>query len=1069
MENNMGNNIIKILAIDDIQDNLISIKALVYEAYPNALIYTALNGEKGLELAKTADPDVILLDIVMPEMDGFEVCKRLKQDRILSDIPVVFVTALKGDSENRIYALECGAEAFLAKPIDPSELKAQIRAMMKIKTANVNKRDEKERLASLVAEQTRELQVTHKITLDLLDDIQIENESRKKSEADLRESEERFRAVSEYSFNAICIVNESGKIIWANEAMIKMGGYSLEQIYAVESFASFIAPESLDFVLANFIKFVQGEDYIHHYEFYFIRANGEIRLGEKHMSHFKDRLGNMNLVISMMDITERKNAEDAIKRLEAIQHKMIANIGDVVAIIDKNGINTYKSPNLEKWFGWKPEEVVGNSTWDLVHPDDLESSQQFIGSLASVPNATGTKELRYLCKNGNYTWIEFTAVNLLNDPDINGILGNYHDISERKQAEKQLKESEQTFRNYIDYAPHGIFVVNEKGEYIDVNTAACNITGYSKDELLSMKIIELIPEESLEKAGNHFQKLIKDGNAYEELAFIKKNKTQGFWTVNAIKLNDHKFLGFVVDVTERKQAEKALKESEEKFRLLYTSMNQGLALHEIILDEKGNPIDYVFLDINETYTKLLGVTREMSIGKRIREVMPKVEQYWIDIFGKVALTGEPMYYENYLETTNRHYSTYSYSPKKYQFAVLVSDITDRKNSEIQLKEKNEELTIAKEKAEESDRLKTAFLQNMSHEIRTPMNAIMGFSHLLVGQYNNRPKLEEYTEIIKQRCNDLLDIINDILDIAKIESGQIKINEEECNIKDLFSELLTFFEPIQKRLEKEDITLNLLFDNDLSEVVFQSDKGKLKQIFINLINNAFKFTDEGSINVSCKINNNYLIFNVSDTGLGIPEDKKNKIFERFYQIETDYTRIYGGNGLGLSIVKGLVELLGGEIIVESQLKIGSTFSFTIPFKPVKSKKIQELSDETNSEYYFPNKTILIVEDDNSNAIYLKVILEDTGTILSFAKNGTQAIEMALAQDFDIILMDIGLPDISGYEATQFLIKNNPNLKIIAQTAFASADDQQNAYNAGCIDFLSKPMQVDSLLKTLNKYL
>lgn len=245
---------------------------------------------------------------------------------------------------------------------------------------------------------------------------------------------------------------------------------------------------------------------------------------------------------------------------------------------------------------------------------------------------------------------------------------------------------------------------------------------------------------------------------------------------------------------------------------------------------------------------------------------------------------------------------------------------------------NNQLALAKLKAEESDRLKTAFLQNMSHEIRTPLNAIMGFSSLLALNYENKPKLEKYSEIISQRSQDLLEIINDILDIAKIESGQLSIYNEEFNLRDLFEELDTFFREYMVRLGKEHLSFSLNVDLPEESISIRTDRVKLKQILINLISNAFKFTYEGSVKGGCQVNKHQNIqFYVSDTGIGIPFEKQALVFERFVQLHDPHSRNAGGTGLGLSIVKGLVQVLGGEIDLTSEVGNGSKFTFTLPVK------------------------------------------------------------------------------------------------------------------------------------------
>ena len=423
-------------------------------------------------------------------------------------------------------------------------------------------------------------------------------------------------------------------------------------------------------------------------------------------------------------------------------------------------------------------------------------------------------------------------------------------------------------------------------------------------------------------------------------------------------------------------------------------------------------------------------------------------------------------------------------------ASIGENITDRKLSEYQLKEKteeieaqneeyqqineelnqtNQELLITKKHAEESDRLKTAFLQNMSHEIRTPMNAIMGFSQLLVRTFDDKPKLEKFSDIIGQRCSDLLDIINDILDIAKIESGQLPINNEEFNLDELFSELLAFFTEYQKRIGKEHITFRFQALCVPSDNLIVTDKVKLKQIFINLVSNAFKFTDIGTIECGCRFDNNKIVFYVSDTGIGIPSDKQKIIFERFAQLHEGSKRNIGGTGLGLPIVKGLIGLLGGEIFLQSEPNKGSTFSFAFPYKTAKPVIQEPILFETYNNKSIINRTILIVEDDYYNSEYLKEILSNFVVNILQAEDGKQAVEISISQSVDIVLMDIRLPDMSGYEAIRQIRQYKPHLKIIAQTAYASHDERQKALDAGCNDYISKPTKQEMLLSMVHKHL
>lgn len=396
------------------------------------------------------------------------------------------------------------------------------------------------------------------------------------------------------------------------------------------------------------------------------------------------------------------------------------------------------------------------------------------------------------------------------------------------------------------------------------------------------------------------------------------------------------------------------------------------------------------------------------------------------------------------------------------FKGTLQDITELKKIE-------EELIRAKERAEESDRLKTAFLQNISHEIRTPMNAIMGFSDLLADQYNNRSKLEYCARIINQRCYDLLDIIGEIIDIAKIDAGQVPIEMDNCKINSLFSELSTYFLSYQKRIDKQHLKFSLQLHAGSPDFTIYTDKIKLKQIFVNLICNAFKFTNEGEITAGCKFDkSNQLYFYVSDTGIGIPDDKQEYIFQRFAQVEQPTNFLYGGTGLGLSIVKGLIDLLGGKIWIESEPGRGATFYFSLPYQLISGGDAKELPDETGV-YNFSGKTILLVEDDNHTAEYLRESLDGTGIHIVHTQFGKEAVILSESQHPDLVLMDIRLPDIDGYMATRLIKELMPEIKIIAQTAFTANESKDKAMEAGCNEYLSKPVDLETLLSAIGKQL
>jgi PAS domain S-box-containing protein len=371
-----------------------------------------------------------------------------------------------------------------------------------------------------------------------------------------------------------------------------------------------------------------------------------------------------------------------------------------------------------------------------------------------------------------------------------------------------------------------------------------------------------------------------------------------------------------------KQGKSELRENNVYLNSILNAFNDAIFIHDASTG--------AIIDVNKSMCQMYGYTYDEAIHKSIFNLSHGETPYSnieIEVWLNKAKTSQVPCFEWLAKHKDGHLFWVEISVQyvvlgaQHRFIVFAHNISNRKAKEL-------ELIKAKNKAEESDRLKTAFLQNMSHEIRTPMNAIMGFSDLLIDNVDNKSLLTKFTNIISNSCNDLLEIINDILSISKIESGQLTIHVEECDVIELFDDLYSSFAVYQKQLNKEHINFRFDFNGDNKLAIIQTDKTKLKQILTNLIGNAFKFTPKGSIKCDCTPENNHLIFSIEDTGIGIPEDKQDKIFERFFQVHHSALNNTRGTGLGLSIAKGLSELLGGQIWFESTVNKGTTFKFTV---------------------------------------------------------------------------------------------------------------------------------------------
>ena len=383
---------------------------------------------------------------------------------------------------------------------------------------------------------------------------------------------------------------------------------------------------------------------------------------------------------------------------------------------------------------------------------------------------------------------------------------------------------------------------------------------------------------------------------------------------------------------------------------------------------------------------------------------------------------------------------------------------------------NKELEEARKKAEESDRLKTAFLANISHEIRTPMNAIIGFSQLLDSNIFSEEQKKQYIQLIRQRSGDLLAIIDDIFDISRLEIRQIELVKETGNINQLLEEIcqdyLVRMEADQGRAVE--IRPVRLLKAEHADII--TDFKRVKQVVTNLVNNAIKFTEKGYVAFGCLLRtDNFLEFFVEDSGIGIDHGKQAYIFDRFRQAEENYlSKHFGGSGLGLSISKGLAELLGGNIWVESAPGKGSRFAFTIPYQPSK-RDAGSGSDEVTPGHHWSGKAILVVEDDRFSAEFLRKLLQKTGALIFTGSTGEEARALFNSREFDLVLMDIRLPDTNGFDLTREFIQKRPGTRVIAQTAYTAEADKLEAMECGCIEVVTKPISVSLLMKGISKVL
>jgi PAS domain S-box-containing protein len=520
-----------------------------------------------------------------------------------------------------------------------------------------------------------------------------------------------------------------------------------------------------------------------------------------------------------------------------------------------------------------------------------------------------------------------------------------------------------------------------------------------------------------------------------------------------------------------KKIERINEELDQRVRERTTA----LRLTQFSIDHAADAIFWIdstgqFIYANNSACTKLDFTREEILQKNITALIPRFTiPDWNDIWEILKVEGIVVIETLFCKKANVpfpveiNFNYIVHELKEYAFA-FIRDISDRKTRE-------ENLRAAKEKAEEADKLKSAFLANMSHEIRTPMNAIIGFSDLMLSDDITRAEKEEFAEIIKNSGETLLKLIDDIIDISLIEAGQLKMTKRSFALNSLLKELNRFYQQEKNRINKPNVDIRLNETNFNDQITLHTDPVRFRQILTNLIGNALKFTENGFIEIGYQeISSGILRIYVHDTGIGIPKEKLAVIFERFSKLQDD-KKLYGGTGLGLAISKKLVEQMGGNLTVESEPGKGSVFAFSIPYElkqtELKTALPEKIPQNGNSKW--DKKSLLVVEDVDSNYQILEALLKKTGIKLHWAKDGKEALEYCQKNCPDAILMDIQLPVMDGYEVTKEILSIHPKIPIIAQTAYAQSGEKEKILNAGCIDYITKPIDSKLLFETIDKYL
>jgi PAS domain S-box-containing protein len=567
----------KILAIVDDTDSLMILKAVTADAFPDAVLSAAPNGRAGLDLALVEDPDVILLDIFMPEMDEYAVCRLLKQDDLLRNIPVVFLTALKSGRESRIKALESGADGFLSKPLVPEELTAQIRAMARIKAAQLVQRDDQKRLAEMVDLKTRELKQFHKATLNLLEDLQTENENRRRTEKELRESEEKFRSITEQTSDFIALTDKNGFLTYASSVSKELFNYTADEMLG-RHFTEFVGESAVPGAVAAFRETIQSGKRIKNFEVPMMRKGGPEIIGEVNGSRFRCGDQDGSLVV-IRDITARKQSEDALRKSEEKYRGIFESVQDVYYEVSEDGTILEISPSIEIMSRgqYREDDLIGKSMWNFYTGEG--ERQRLLETLREHGEITDY-EIRLKNRDGSPIPCSISSKFRLDPQGKQGrIVGSMRDMTERKRAESALLENERKYRTLVDQSPEGIFIIDLKGSFVSINKAMCESLHYSEEELLTMSIMDIMAPDYLKLHHERLRRILREGGIKEAGEYLVRGKDgmEHYIEVRSVPyLKENRIVGIqgiAHDVSDRRKAEEALRESQQRYKTLLESIN----------------------------------------------------------------------------------------------------------------------------------------------------------------------------------------------------------------------------------------------------------------------------------------------------------------------------------------------------------------------------------------------------------------------------------------------------------------------------------------------------------------
>jgi len=869
---------------------------------------------------------------------------------------------------------------------------------------------------------------------------------------------DKYRLLFEHVHDGIYQSSVDGRILTANPALVKMLGYDSEAELMKMNIADDIYVNPSD--REKYLSLVREKGSLDDSELIFKKKDGSQIIVLEHSHTICNNNGEVLCYEgTLRDITERKKTEEDLMLLK---HSVDIHY-DGAFWMDREGRFIYVNDSACIATGYKREELIGQHV-SLLNPQATKENMALIWDHLEK-NGSLKAESIHIRKDGTSFPVEIVS-SLVRFAGKEYNCGFARDISERRRNAEDLQLGLDQLRQIIDLVPSYIFAKDVDGQFLLVNKALAEVFGMDPSDIKGKTDKDYGASEEQIKGYRAADLTVIEGGTplqIPEEQVRRKDGTLGWFQTVKIPYkhpgwNKPAILGVATEITERKQIEDELRKSEERFRKLFELHTAVKLMIDLdngeIVDANNAAAEYYGFHVHQLRKMTLADISTIS-SEKMQTRLEKAKNGERTFFESVHRLSDGSLRDVEIFTSRIDLEGHSY------LHSIVHDITEKKKILT-------DLIVAKEKAEESDKLKTAFLHNISHEIRTPMNAIVGFNSLLESSELSGETRKQYVDIVSQSCNQLLSIISDIVEISNIETGLARVTHEKVNLRSLISNL---YEQYSLRARLDNISFIKSIALDDSSALIISDEVKLIQVISNLLNNSFKFTKKGSIEFGYTLKDDFIQFFVKDTGIGISDDNQSKIFDRFFQVENSASYKTGGTGLGLSISKAYVELMGGKIWTISQPGKGSTFYFTLPYIRVDEDKTvgKQLEKGVNIDIIH-GKSILIAEDNDFNFLLLNEMLAEHNINIIRALNGIDAVNACDNKNkIDLVLMDIKMPGMDGYSATAQIRKNRPEIPVIAVTAYVQEIDREKILASGFSGYISKPIDKNQLQEILETYL